>query len=64
VEKINSKCLLFKEDRDNFKGPDGTLLCFKTNIFKEIGRKSDQLPNDGRQEMHVSTHISSYCLVI
>ncbi|UJR35677.1 hypothetical protein I4U23_028427 [Adineta vaga] len=28
--------------------PDGVLLCFKTNVFKEISRKNSDLPNDGR----------------
>jgi len=34
--------------RKNFKGPDGILLCYKTNVFKETGRKNSDLPNDGR----------------
>jgi hypothetical protein len=59
VEKINSKCLLFQDDTENFKGPDGTLLCFKTGLFKELGRDQGQLPDDGRQEKHVSDRI--YC---
>lgn len=57
MEKINSKCLLFKDDAENFKGPDGTLLCFKTDLFKEIARDRGQLPDDGREEKHVSNHV-------
>jgi hypothetical protein len=54
VEKINSKCHLFEHDTENFKGPDGTLLCYKTDVFKELKRDKRQLPDDGRQEKHVS----------
>ena len=54
MEKINSKCLLFQDDKENFKGPDGTLLCFKTDLFKELSRDRGELPADGRQEKQVS----------
>lgn len=53
VQKIHSKCLLFEDDAKNFKGPDGTLLCFKTDLFIELARHQDQLPDDGRQEKHI-----------
>jgi len=46
--KPNSKCLLFEGDLENFKGPDGILLCYKTNLFKESGRRNSDLPDDGR----------------
>ncbi|CAF0944727.1 unnamed protein product [Adineta steineri] len=46
--KPNSKCLSFADDSENFKGPDGVLLCYKQNLFKEINRSNADLPNDGR----------------
>ncbi|CAM4775733.1 unnamed protein product [Rotaria magnacalcarata] len=46
--KPNSKCLSFKDDPDNFKGPDGVLLCYKSNLFRETSRSNSDLPNDGR----------------
>lgn len=46
--KPNSRCLSFCDDLENFKGPDGVLLCYKTNLFKELHRAHADLPNDGR----------------
>ena len=54
MEKINSKCNLFQDDKENFKGPDGTLLCYKADRFKELERYGDQLPSSGGHEKHVS----------
>lgn len=45
--KPNSRCLSF-QGGPNYKGPDGILLCYKTETFKEIARKNFDLPNDGR----------------
>lgn len=45
--KPNSRCLSF-EGTENFKGPDGVLLCYKSDLFKEHARKNSDLPNDGR----------------
>ena len=59
--KPNSRCLSF-EGTENFKGPDGVLLCYKTNLFREIARKNADLPNDGRfgrQVSFVSSTLSS-----
>ncbi|CAF1335355.1 unnamed protein product [Rotaria sp. Silwood1] len=50
VPKTNSKCLLFKDDTKNFKGPDGTLLCYKTDVFEKLSEYGEQLPDDGRRE--------------
>ncbi|CAF3704972.1 unnamed protein product [Rotaria sordida] len=36
--KPKSPCLGFQHDSANFKGPDGILLCFKTDLFDEIQR--------------------------
>ena len=46
--KPNSRCLSFEDDLNNFKGPDGVLLCYKDSAFKEISRSNSDLPNDGR----------------
>lgn len=53
VPKVNSKCFLFEHDTKNFKGPDGTLLCYKTAMFTENARVGLQLPDDGRREKQV-----------
>jgi hypothetical protein len=36
--KQNSPCFAFQHDSANFKGPDGVLLCYKTQLFDEIQR--------------------------
>jgi len=46
--KPNSKCLHFEDCSENFKGPDGTLLCYRENLFREVDRHNSNLPNDGR----------------
>ncbi|CAF3437945.1 unnamed protein product [Rotaria socialis] len=53
VPKINSKCFLFEADTKNFKGADGTLLCYKTDLFNELSRNGEQLPDDGRREKQI-----------
>ncbi|CAF1118363.1 unnamed protein product [Rotaria sordida] len=53
VPKTNSKCYLFQNDSKNFKGPDGTLLCYKTDIFKKISQHGEDLPDDGRREKQI-----------
>ncbi|CAF0956429.1 unnamed protein product [Didymodactylos carnosus] len=45
--KTNSKCFEFK-DTTNFKGPDGILLMYKNDVFKEIRSNNFELPDDGR----------------
>jgi hypothetical protein len=40
--------LAFAGNEQNFKGPDGVLLCYKNTVFREIARKNSDLPNDGR----------------
>jgi hypothetical protein len=57
--KPNSKCLSFEGDLENFKGPDGVLLCYRNNLFKEIDRKNCDLPNDGRFGGQVTAYIFS-----
>ncbi|CAF3534357.1 unnamed protein product [Rotaria sordida] len=67
--KPNSKCLSFEDDLNNYKGPDGILLCYKNNIFREINRSSSDLPNDGRVGRQVFSiieleHIPSSSLLV
>jgi len=45
---------LYFIDLENFKGPDGILLCYKTNKFNELARKNSDLPNDGRFSRQVN----------
>ncbi|CAF1518312.1 unnamed protein product, partial [Didymodactylos carnosus] len=50
--KTNSKCFEFK-DTTNFKGPDGILLMYKNDVFKEIRSNNFELPDDGRYAKQV-----------
>jgi hypothetical protein len=52
--KPRSPCLSFQNDSENFKGPDGVLLCYKTQLFDEIQRYSYQKPDDGTPGRPVS----------
>lgn len=45
--KVTSPCYAFQDDSKNFKGPDGVLLCYKTQLFDEIRRYQPQHENDG-----------------
>ncbi|CAF2555687.1 unnamed protein product [Rotaria sp. Silwood2] len=53
VPKPNSRCDLFKDDTKNYKGPDGTLLCYKTEAFEERSKRQEQLPDDGRHAKQI-----------
>ncbi|CAF0828912.1 unnamed protein product [Adineta steineri] len=44
--KPKSPCFVFENDSDNFKGPDGVLLCYKTQLFDEIHRYYYQQSDD------------------
>lgn len=45
--KLTSPCYAFQHDSKNFKGPDGVLLCYKTELFHEIRRYHPKHQNDG-----------------
>jgi len=52
-----SPCFTFLHDSANFKGPDGVLLCYKTQLFEEIKRYYYQQEENGTQGKPVSNHI-------
>ncbi|UJR32831.1 hypothetical protein I4U23_020293 [Adineta vaga] len=47
--KPKSPCFTFQNDTANFKGPDGVLLCYKTDLFEEIQRYYYKQSNDNIQ---------------
>lgn len=51
--KPNSRCLSFEGVSADFKGPDGTLLCYRNSLFQESKRENADLPNDGRHGRQV-----------
>jgi len=52
--KPKSPCFAFKDDSANFKGPDGVLLCYKTQLFDEIQRYHYQQSEDDSRGKPVS----------
>jgi len=55
--KPHSPCFLFEDDSANFKGPDGVLLCYKTQLFDEIRRDHCQQQEDYGKGKPVSDQI-------
>jgi hypothetical protein len=52
-----SPCFSFKDDSENFKGPDGLLLCYKTQLFDEINRYAFQQPEDISRGKQVHNYV-------
>ncbi len=52
--KPRSPCVAFQNDSENFKGSDGVLLCYKTQLFDEIQRYHYQYQEDGTPGRPVS----------
>lgn len=58
VPKSKSPCLAFQHDTINFKGPDGVLLCYRTELFDEIKRHQCEEKFESGEGKHVwSSHV-------